>query len=352
MGLIPLNPLKEKWLSFLQNKNWSLTREQWKNGSPLRQPASINIEKGSAGAVKGTLYICPTPIGNLEDITLRVLRILKEVNLIAAENTLHTQKLLNHYGISKPLISYYDSEKSAAKEEKLIAKLENGLNIALVSSAGTPLISDPGYKLIKKCIEKKIPIVPLPGPSALITALTVSGISPHPFLFGGFLPSKSKARKAALKQVESFPWTLVFYEAPHRIKESVSDCLEVLKDRKAVLVRELTKIHEEAIRGKLSEILELIQTEPLKGEITFVISGKPYDAESRLKEAVNEMEVLCQQGVPLSQAARQVSEKYEISKNKIYSLAHPSYSQLSPARLQKTDDQVKLPPGSQSILDL
>jgi 16S rRNA (cytidine1402-2'-O)-methyltransferase len=275
----------------------------------------------SLNSQKGTLYICPTPIGNLDDLTFRAARILKEVDLIAAENTLHTQKLLNHYGISKPLISYFDSEKAEIKEEKLIAKLESGLNIALVSSAGTPLISDPGYKLIKKCIDKKIKIVPLPGPSAAVTALTISGISPHQFFFGGFLPSKTKARKSALKQIESSPCTLIFYEAPHRIVESLSDCLEILGNREAALVRELTKIYEETLRGKLSEILDWIQIKPIKGEITLVISGNQNNAADRLKRAEIEMESLVKKGIPLSQAAKEAAKKHEISKNKLYSRA-------------------------------
>jgi len=273
-------------------------------------------------AQRGTLFVCPTPLGNLEDITLRVLRVLKEVDLIAAENTQHTQKLLHHFDIHKPMVSYYDSGSSEAKEEKLIEKLNQGKSIALVSSAGTPLVSDPGFKLVRRCYEEGLSVVSLPGPSACVTALVASGLPTNQFFFAGFLSSKSKARKTMLKQVKSFPATLVFYEAPHRILESLKDCLEVLGDRPAALVRELTKIHEEVIGGTLSLIVKKVEERPPKGEITLVIAGEEAPEEIEPGQLKQEIEALVEKGVSIREASREIAKKYDISKNKVYALAH------------------------------
>lgn len=219
------------------------------------------------------LYLCPTPIGNLEDITLRVLRVLKEVDFIAAENTTHTKKLLFHFGIRKPLLSYYDTGRPEMKERKLMEKLKSGNSIALVSSAGTPVLCDPGYRLVRRCFEENIPVVSLPGPSAVIAALVASGLPPHPFFFGGFLPAGKQARRKFLEKVADFFGTLIFYESPHRIAESLSDCFEILGNRNVALVRELTKIHEEILRGSLSEILRLTEEKKWRGELSFLVSG-------------------------------------------------------------------------------
>jgi 16S rRNA (cytidine1402-2'-O)-methyltransferase len=222
---------------------------------------------------KGTLYIISTPIGNLEDITLRALRILKEVDLIAAEDTRHTGSLLKHFGIQKPLTSYF--ERNELKKRELIAfRLKQGDRIALVSDAGTPGISDPGFRLIQTAIENKIPIVPIPGPSAAMVALSVSGLPTDAFLFKGFLPHKSKKRKDLLKQLEETKETLIFYESPHRITETLKDIFDTLGDREMVLARELTKIYEEILRGKVSEIQNQVGERKLKGEITLVLAGK------------------------------------------------------------------------------
>ena len=223
--------------------------------------------------MKGTLYIVSTPIGNLEDITLRALRILKEVDLIAAEDTRHTGLLLKHFGIQKPLTSYFEGNE-LKKKEFIVSRLKQGDRIALVSDAGTPGISDPGFRLIQMAIENQIPIVPIPGPSAVITALSVSGLPTDAFLFKGFLPHKSKKRRDLLKQLEETKETLIFYESPHRLNETLKDILETLGDREMVLARELTKIYEEVLRGKVSEIKNQIGERKLKGEITLVISGK------------------------------------------------------------------------------
>jgi len=227
----------------------------------------------STSPEKGTLYIVSTPIGNREDITLRALRILKEADLIAAEDTRHTGLLLRHFGIQTPLTSYFEGNE-LRKKEFILSKLKQGHSIALVSDAGTPGISDPGFRLIQTAIENQISIVPIPGPSALIAALSVSGLPTDAFLFKGFFPHKSKKRKDVLKQLEEVRETLILYESPHRISETLNDIFETLGDREMVLTRELTKVYEEVLRGKVSEIKKQIGARNLKGEITLVISGK------------------------------------------------------------------------------
>lgn len=227
----------------------------------------------SSNPTKGTLYIVSTPIGNREDITLRALRLLKEVNLIAAEDTRHTGLLLRHFGIQTPLTSYFEGNESR-KKEFILSKLRQGERVALVSDAGTPGISDPGFRLIQTAAENRIAVVPVPGPSAVIAALSVSGLPTDAFLFKGFLPHKSKKREDWLKQLEGVRETLIFYESPHRLSETLSDIFEILGDREMVLTRELTKIYEEVLRGKVSEIQTQIGDRKLKGEITLVISGK------------------------------------------------------------------------------
>jgi 16S rRNA (cytidine1402-2'-O)-methyltransferase len=222
---------------------------------------------------KGTLYIVSTPIGNLEDISLRALRILKEVDLIAAEDTRHTGLLLKHFGIQKPLTSYFQGNE-LKKKESILFQLRQGRRVALVSDAGTPGISDPGFRLIQTAIENQIPIVPIPGPSAVIAALSVSGLPTDAFLFRGFLPHKSKKRRDLLNELKEVRETLIFYESPHRILETLRDIFDILGDRGMVLTRELTKVYEEILRGKVSEIQTQIGERQLKGEITLVVSGK------------------------------------------------------------------------------
>jgi 16S rRNA (cytidine1402-2'-O)-methyltransferase len=222
---------------------------------------------------KGTLYIVSTPIGNLEDITLRALRILREVDWIAAEDTRHTGLLLKHFDIQKPLTSYFEGNEMK-KREFILSKLKQGNRIALVSDAGTPGISDPGFRLIQLAIENEIPVVPIPGPSAVITALSISGLPMDAFLFKGFLPHKSKKRRDLLKQLEEVKETFIFYESPHRLSETLRDILDLFGDREIVLTRELTKMYEEVLRGKVSEIQTQIRERKLKGEITLIISGK------------------------------------------------------------------------------
>jgi 16S rRNA (cytidine1402-2'-O)-methyltransferase len=231
------------------------------------------MKSPSPNSTKGSLYIVSTPIGNREDITLRALRILKEVDLIAAEDTRHTILLLRHFGIQTPLTSYFEGNE-IKKKEFILSKLKQGHRVALVSDAGTPGISDPGFRLIQTAIENQIPIIPIPGPSAVITALSVSGLPTDAFLFKGFLPHKSKKKRDLLTQLEDVRETLIFYESPHRLSETLNDIFDILGDRGMVLTRELTKIYEEVIRGKVSEIQTQIGERKLKGEITLVISGK------------------------------------------------------------------------------
>ncbi len=222
---------------------------------------------------EGILYIVSTPIGNLEDMTLRALRILKEVDLIAAEDTRLTGLLLKHFGIQKPMTSYFEGNE-LKKREWILSQLKQGNRIALVSDAGTPGISDPGFRLVQLAIENQIQVIPIPGPSALITALSVSGLPTDAFIFKGFLPHKSKKRRDLLKALEGVRETLIFYESPHRMAETLKDILEIFGDRKMALTRELTKVYEEVLRGKVTETLEHIGKRHLKGEMTLVVSGK------------------------------------------------------------------------------
>ncbi|MEK6646183.1 MAG: 16S rRNA (cytidine(1402)-2'-O)-methyltransferase [Candidatus Firestonebacteria bacterium] len=220
----------------------------------------------------GVLYIVSTPIGNLEDITLRALRILKEVGLIAAEDTRRTRKLLTHYEIHTPITSYYTYNKFVRGME-LIEELKAGKNIALVSDSGTPGISDPGIDLIKLAISHSIKVVPVPGPSAVISALVGAGFSTHEFVFVGFLSKKNSHRKKELMGLKDEKKTIIIYESPYRVKDTMQNILEILGDRNVVICRELTKLYEEFIRGKASEVVESLKTKTLRGECTIVIKN-------------------------------------------------------------------------------
>src|SRR5258707_6076115 len=229
----------------------------------------------------GCLYLVGTPIGNLEDITLRALRILREADQIAAEDTRHTQKLLNHYDIARPLVSYHEHNEMTRAPELLIA-LEQGAKIALVSDAGMPLVSDPGYRLVTLCLRHQIPVVPVPGPSALLAALSASGLPNEEFLFVGFLPARSAERRRTLEHLRIEERTIILYEAPHRVAESIADAQEILGDRPACLAREVTKLHEEFRRGKLSELSTSLDERPARGEITLLIGPEaPADARTQ-----------------------------------------------------------------------
>jgi 16S rRNA (cytidine1402-2'-O)-methyltransferase len=223
--------------------------------------------------IPGTLYLVSTPIGNLEDITLRALRILKEVNLIAAEDTRHTGFLLKHFNIANRLTSYHDFNKEK-KAPELLERLKAGQSLAVVSDAGTPGISDPSYLLVKLAIPENIPIVPIPGATAFVSALIVSGFPTDKFVFEGFLPSKSQKRKKRLLELSPEKRTLIFYESPYRLKETLQAMLEILGERKIAIARELTKKFEEIKRGNLSSIIEELKEKKIKGEIVLLVQGK------------------------------------------------------------------------------
>lgn len=266
--------------------------------------------------MKGVLYIVSTPIGNLEDITLRALRILKEVDVIAAEDTRHSSKLLNHYGISKPLLSYW-GEKEKVKSGEVVSRLLSGQSVALISDAGTPGISDPGAVLIEKAIEAGINVVPAPGPSALIAALSISGLSVKEFSFVGFLPPKKGQRQKALTDLSLEKRTLVFYEAPHRILETMEDIGAIFGDRNATLVKEITKLHEEVLRGAISEIIAALQNSTVAGEYVIIVEGNRR-AEASIDEALDEVKALMKKGKGRKEAVKLISEQYGIGKKELY----------------------------------
>ena len=224
----------------------------------------------------GTLYLVATPIGNLADITHRALQVLRDVALVACEDTRHTRKLLQHYGVQAKTVSYHEhNEQERARE--LIELLQQGSDVAVVSDAGTPAISDPGFRLVREAIENGVAVVPVPGPSALIAALVAAGLPTDEFFFGGFLPARSSARRARLKELHAVPGTSIFYEAPHRLAASLKDAYEVLGEREAVVARELTKLHEEIRRGRLSELAaHYAKVEP-RGEIVLLIDRTVLD---------------------------------------------------------------------------
>jgi len=268
----------------------------------------------------GVLYVIATPIGNLEDITLRALRILKEVDLIAAEDTRHTKGLLSHYGITTPLTSCHEHNERA-KAHALVERLERGNKIALVSDAGTPTVSDPGYLLVREAIKAGIQIIPIPGASALTAVLSASGLAADAFVFEGFPPPKRQERKAWLRELESESRTIVFYEAPHRLKESLQDIFEILGDRELVLAREVTKVHEEFIRGRLSQVMAEIDRRDVRGEIVLMVSGAEKQQHPPRDRLIAEIQKLKTKGIRIKEIAEVLGEKYAYSKREIYRLA-------------------------------
>jgi 16S rRNA (cytidine1402-2'-O)-methyltransferase len=267
--------------------------------------------------VSGTLFVVATPIGNLEDLTFRAVRILREVDRIACEDTRHTRQLLDRHGISKPLVSYHEHNERSRSEE-LLRDLQAGRSIALVSDAGTPLISDPGYRLVKAAREQGIPVSPIPGPSALLASLSASGLPTDTFVFLGFAPSKQGQRRKLLEEFGALPMTLVFYEAPHRILDTLADIAATLGARPVVLAREVTKLHEEFLQGAAAELVEaLAKRPPLKGEITLMI-GKGDAAETSDTPLDLAVEELIRTGVPRMQAFKTVARQRGLSKREVY----------------------------------
>lgn len=266
--------------------------------------------------MKGSLYIISTPIGNLEDITLRALRILKEVDVIAAEDTRHSLKLLNHYGISKPLISYW-GEKEKVRAEEVISRLCSGQSVALISDAGTPGISDPGGILIGKAIEEEITVIAVPGPVALIAAISISGLALKEFTFIGFLPPQKSHRQKKLEELAIGKRTLVFYEAPHRILETLEDMKYIFGERNAAVIKEITKLHEEVLRGSLSHIAEVLADRTIAGEYVIVVEGRASEHVS-FEEALKEVKALMKEGKRRKEAVKLISGQYSLSKNELY----------------------------------
>ena len=269
--------------------------------------------------MSGILYLIATPIGNLEDITLRALRLLKEADLIACEDTRQSRKLLEHFGIDRPTISYHDHNEGSRSTD-LIDRLLAGQNIALISDAGTPLIEDPGYRLVSQAMEQGVTVVPVPGASSLLCALSAAGLATDSFYFGGFLPPKSGKRRKAFEALRHLPATIIFFEAPHRILDSLEDAAAVLGSRPVVIGRELTKIHEEFLRGTASEVREkLAQRQTVKGEIVLLIGkgdGAP-DDDVTPEEAFAECLAL---GMSRMDAIKEVAKRTGKPKREVYRL--------------------------------
>lgn len=277
----------------------------------------------TGGNIKGTLFICSTPIGNLEDASFRLIRTLGEVDLIAAEDTRTTKKLLQKYNISnKNIVSYHDFSKES-RMDYLIDRLKAGRSIALVSESGTPAIQDPGFKVINRCIEEGIPLAVIPGPNAAVSALVLSGLPTDCFLFIGFLPRAKAKRKNRILELAAVSCTTIFYESPKRIETLISELLEKFGDRKASLVREISKIYEESIRGRLSEISAKIKQKKVKGEVVLVVDGYKKElirgfAEEDIKR---ELMRLLKQGISKKSAVKILLSRYDIEKQKLYNIA-------------------------------
>jgi len=273
---------------------------------------------------KGVLYLCATPIGNLEDITLRALRVLREADLIAAEDTRRTRKLLSHYQIHTPLTSYHQHNRKK-KGEYLLELLSSGKSVALVSDAGMPGVSDPGAELVAGALEKGCKVIPVPGPSAGITALVVSGLPTEQFVFTGFLPAAKKARREKLEELRRQRGTLIFYEAPHRIRETLAELIDTLGSRPAAAARELTKRHEEVVRGSLTDIAEHFKANEPRGEFTLVVAGAAgEDLSPECKDlclslgAADHVFALEAEGVGRKEAIREVARLRGLPKREVY----------------------------------
>src|SRR5579864_4945990 len=274
---------------------------------------------------RGCLYLVATPIGNLEDISLRALRILREADLIACEDTRQSLKLLSHFEIRKPLESYHEHNELTRAPE-LVLRMEEGARIALVSDAGTPGISDPGHRLVSLCIRHHIPVIPIPGPSAIVAALAASGMPPQEFSFLGFLPARPAGRRRALRRIAAEPRTLVFYEAPHRLRATLEDALEILGNRHAAVAREMTKLHEEFLHGRIEDLIAALAEKAPRGEITLLVGPPeaplPGDADSKqagtgsLARRVAEIER--GEGADRKAALKQAAKEFGLAKREAY----------------------------------
>lgn len=267
--------------------------------------------------MKGILYIVSTPIGNLDDITLRALRILKSVDIIAVEDTRHSLKLLNYYGISKPLISYW-KEKEKVRSDRIIERLLSGQSVALISDAGTPGISDPGTVLIKRSLQEKIQVIPIPGPTAFVAALSVSGLATDEFTFIGFLPSKKTQRRNVLKTLSLEQRTLVFYEAPHRILRTLMDMKDIFSGRDVVVVKEITKVYEEILRGSISEILSSLHKSKIAGEYIVLAEGLKDKKRQIDEDVLVEVAILMKKGLGRKEAVKKTAKSYGLRAKELY----------------------------------
>lgn len=270
----------------------------------------------------GTLFLVPTPIGNRDDMSYRMIQTLKEVDLIAAEDTRNTGLLLKHFEIASPQVSFHE-HNAMEKIPDLLAHLESGKNVAQVSDAGLPSISDPGHDLVKAAIEREIPVVAVPGPSAGITGLIASGLAPQPHIFYGFLPRKEGQQKAFFQEKRDYPETQIFYESPHRVRATLQNMLAVYGDRPVVLVRELTKIYEEYTRGTIAELVAYLEENPLKGECLLIVEGAS-EQEANLEEVdlIQEIDLLVQSGMKKNQAIKQVAKQFGLQKSDLYARYH------------------------------
>ena len=270
----------------------------------------------------GTLFLVPTPIGNRDDMSYRMIQTLKEVDLIAAEDTRNTGLLLKHFEIRTPQVSFHE-HNAMEKIPDLLAHLESGKNVAQVSDAGLPSISDPGHDLVKAAIEREIPVVAVPGPSAGITGLIASGLAPQPHIFYGFLPRKEGQQKAFFQEKRAYPETQIFYESPHRVRATLQNMLAVYGNRPVVLVRELTKIYEEYTRGTIEELVAYLEENPLKGECLLIVEGAS-EQEPDLEEVdlIQEIDLLVQSGMKKNQAIKQVAKQFGLQKSDLYARYH------------------------------
>ena len=283
---------------------------------------TLNLEPRTSNLAPGVLYIVATPIGNLEDITYRAVRILKEVDLIAAEDTRHSRKLLTHFGISKPLTSYYDHNQQL-KGQQILAALTAGKNVALISDAGTPGISDPGFQLVREAVAQGVTVVPIPGASAVITAISAAGLPTDSFTFIGFLPNKQGKRREKIASLQQEARVLVFYEAPQRLAATLADLADLLGQRPAAVARELTKLHEEFVRGSLPELAARFATAGVKGEVVLLVGA----ADEPVPQAdATDADLLLQRcldtdGMTVKDAVRRVCAETGLPRSQVYAMA-------------------------------
>ncbi|MGM0438356.1 MAG: 16S rRNA (cytidine(1402)-2'-O)-methyltransferase [Bacillota bacterium] len=271
---------------------------------------------------RGKIYPCATPIGNLSDMSPRAIQILKEVDLIAAEDTRRTAKLLNHFEIDTEMVSYHEHNEKKRSNE-LLKKVKSGFDIAIVSDAGTPGISDPGYEIIKRAVKEQIEVIPIPGPNAALLALIASGLEMNSFVFLGFIPRKGEKRKKFLKSIQKEEKTTIIYESPYRVLETLKDLKNLLAERKIALVRELTKIHEEKLYGTAADLIEILEKREIKGEIVLVIEGREIKEKEGWEELsiVEHVRLLMENGYTKKKAIKEVAKLRELPKSEVYEKA-------------------------------